>query len=71
MTQILTLKETAKFLRVHPTTMNRLIKKRLIPSFRVGSEHRFVLDVLVEWMNAESAAWVEVEKRKRDKGGLE
>lgn len=64
MNRVLTLEEAADFLRVHKTSMYRIIRRKQIPSFKVGSSHRFSLDALVEWVNAESAAWV-AKKRER------
>ena len=40
--EIMTIKEVSAYLRVHPTTCYRLIKQGRIPSFAVGSEHRFL-----------------------------
>lgn len=42
MSEIMTIKEVSEYLRIHPTTAYRLIKKGAIPSFQVGSDHRFL-----------------------------
>lgn len=40
--QIMTLDQVAKFLHVHPTTVYRLVKEKVIDgAFRVGSDWRF------------------------------
>jgi excisionase family DNA binding protein len=36
MQDVLTLEEVAEYLRAHPTTIYRLLKKQQIPVFRVG-----------------------------------
>jgi excisionase family DNA binding protein len=41
---ILTLTEVALYLRVHPTTIYRLIKSNQLPGFKVGSDWRFKLE---------------------------
>jgi excisionase family DNA binding protein len=47
--KILTLNEVAEFLRVHPSTVYRLIRDRRIPAFRVGSDWRFTLEAIDRW----------------------
>lgn len=42
MSEVMTIKEVSEYLRIHPTTAYRLIKKGAIPSFQVGSDHRFL-----------------------------
>ena len=39
--QIMTVREVSEFLRVHPSTIYRMLKKKMLPSFRVGSDWRF------------------------------
>jgi excisionase family DNA binding protein len=41
---ILTLTEVARYLRVHPSTIYRLLKLNQLPAFRVGSDWRFKLE---------------------------
>ena len=38
--QIMTLGEIADFLKVHRSTLYRLIKQRKLPVFRIGSDYR-------------------------------
>jgi excisionase family DNA binding protein len=47
--KILTLNEVAEFLRVHPSTVYRLIRDGRIPAFRVGSDWRFTLEAIDRW----------------------
>lgn len=47
--QVLTLGELADYLRVHPTTIYRLLKKRAIPAFRMGSDWRFNRETIDQW----------------------
>lgn len=39
--EVLTVKELADYLRVHPTTIYRLLRAGELPGFRVGSDWRF------------------------------
>ena len=43
---LLTIKEAAKFLRVHPSTLYRMLKRRTLPAFRVGSDWRIDARIL-------------------------
>jgi excisionase family DNA binding protein len=47
---ILTVKEIRDLLRVHPSTVYKLIRQGKIPSFRIGSEWRFRKDVILRLM---------------------
>jgi excisionase family DNA binding protein len=49
MTNVLTLEEVANYLRVHPSTVYRMLKKRQIPAFKVGSDWRFNLESIDHW----------------------
>jgi excisionase family DNA binding protein len=48
--KVLTLAEAAKFLRVHPSTIYRLLKQRDLSDFRVGSDHHFTQEAMEVWM---------------------
>jgi excisionase family DNA binding protein len=48
--QIMTVAEVAKYLRVHPSTLYRLLRQHQIPAFKIGSDYRFERDAIVKWM---------------------
>jgi excisionase family DNA binding protein len=50
MNTVLTLDEVASYLRVHPSTIYRLVKKRHLPAFKVGSDWRFKLESIEQWL---------------------
>jgi excisionase family DNA binding protein len=52
MAKVLTLQEVAKYLRVHPSTVYRLAKRGQIPAFKLGSDWRFNLESIDEWLLA-------------------
>lgn len=54
--RVLTVGEVAKYLRVHQTTIYRLLKTQKLPAFRVGSDWRFNLETIEEWMRQEQQA---------------
>ena len=50
MTTVLTLEEAAEFLKVHPSTIDRLLKSRTIPAFKIGSDWRFNQESIQRWI---------------------
>jgi excisionase family DNA binding protein len=53
---ILTVRELADYLRVHPITVYRLLRTKQIPGFRVGSEWRFDMSTIDRWRSGEERA---------------
>jgi excisionase family DNA binding protein len=49
-TRVLTVREVAEYLRVHQTTIYRLLKEQKLPAFRVGSDWRFNREMIDRWM---------------------
>ena len=52
--EVLTVKEVSDLLRVHPSTVYRLIRQGRIPSFQIGTDWRFLKHRLVQWMAEQS-----------------
>jgi excisionase family DNA binding protein len=50
MNTVLTLDEVAGLLRVHPSTIYRLVKNHRIPAFRMGSDWRFNQESIEKWV---------------------
>ena len=46
---ILTLQSVAQYLRVHPSTIYRLLRKKQLPAFKVGHDWRFSLESIDRW----------------------
>jgi excisionase family DNA binding protein len=53
---ILTVQELSEYLRVHPTTIYRLLRTKQIPGFRVGSDWRFNTEMIDRWSSEQAAA---------------
>jgi excisionase family DNA binding protein len=47
---LLTVREVAQYLRVHQTTVYRLLKQHKLPAFQVGSDWRFNREEIQRWM---------------------
>ena len=45
----MTLEEVADYLRVHPSTIYRLLKKGKLPAFKVGTDWRFNTESINNW----------------------
>jgi excisionase family DNA binding protein len=52
MAEVMTLEEVAEFLHVHPSTIYRLLKKRTIPAFKMGSDWRFNQESIERWVRS-------------------
>jgi excisionase family DNA binding protein len=50
MTTVLTLEEAAEFLKVHPSTIDRLLKSHTMPAFKIGSDWRFNQESIQRWI---------------------
>lgn len=49
--KIMTVKEVSEYLRVHPSTVYKLVKNGGMPAFRVGSDWRFASEVIDRWLD--------------------
>jgi excisionase family DNA binding protein len=47
--RVMTVRELAAYLRVHPSTIYRLLKHNQIPAFHVGSDWRFNIETIDSW----------------------
>ena len=48
--RVLTVRELAGYLRVHQTTVYRLLREQKLPAFRVGADWRFNREEIERWM---------------------
>jgi excisionase family DNA binding protein len=46
---VMTVREVAAYLRVHPSTIYRLLKRGRIPGFRIDGDWRFHIKTIDEW----------------------
>ena len=60
MSSIMTLEEVAGYLRVHPSTVYRMVKNHSIPAFKIGSDWRFNRESIDVWrVRAEKGPTIE------------
>lgn len=48
-TRVMTVQDVSAYLRVHPSTIYRLLKRNELPAFRVGSDWRFNVEAIDRW----------------------
>jgi excisionase family DNA binding protein len=67
---IFTIKELSEHLRVHPTTIYRLLRQGRLPGFRVGSNWRFSREAIEQWEREQAGRSTGVSRRgQRKKSG--
>lgn len=66
--KVLTVRELSEYLRVHPTTVYRLLRAKQLPGFRVGSEWRFSIDMIDRWRSEEEQESVSARRRSKRTG---
>lgn len=52
--KIMTVKEVAKYLDIHPMTLYKLVREGRIPAFKVGGQWRFRKVALDRWVDRET-----------------
>ena len=48
--KVLTVRDVSSYLRVHPSTIYRMLKRNQLPAFRVGSDWRFTVEAIDHWL---------------------
>jgi excisionase family DNA binding protein len=52
MNEVLTVGEIAVFLRLHPATIYKMVRRGELPAFRLGSGLRFTRARIEEWLES-------------------
>ena len=47
--KVMNVSEVSAYLRVHPSTIYKLLKRNQIPAFRMGSDWRFNIEAIDRW----------------------
>jgi excisionase family DNA binding protein len=46
---VLTVQDLAHYLKIHPSTVYRLLKRGQLPAFKIGSDWRFGVEDIDRW----------------------
>ncbi len=55
--KVITVGELSEYLRVHRSTLYRLLKKGQLPGFKIGSDWRFNLETIDKWRMQGGRLW--------------
>jgi excisionase family DNA binding protein len=47
--KVMTVRDVSDYLRVHPSTIYKLLKRNQIPAFHMGSDWRFNIEAVDRW----------------------
>lgn len=64
--RLLTLSEAANLLQVSTRTLQRMIRNRELPAFKVGGQWRLRETQLRQWVENRESSLVKLEKESRD-----
>jgi excisionase family DNA binding protein len=53
--KVLNVNDLSHYLRIHLSTIYRLLKNRELPAFKVGSDWRFNIETIDEWRMGKTA----------------
>ena len=59
--KVITIGELSEYLRVHRSTLYRLLKRGQLPGFKIGSDWRFNVEAIDQWRMQQSAPLSEPE----------
>jgi excisionase family DNA binding protein len=62
--EILTAKQVAEYLHIHPLTVHRFAREGVIPAFKIGTDWRFKKKNLDEWIKQRINSHMETLKKK-------
>jgi excisionase family DNA binding protein len=64
--EILTAKEVAEYLSIHPLTVHRYAREGRIPAFKIGTDWRFHKKYIERWIREKSVYQIENKERRKE-----
>jgi excisionase family DNA binding protein len=61
--KVMTVNELSEYLRVHRSTIYRLLKKGQLPGFKIGSDWRFNVEAIDEWRMQQGSGLLAAEEQ--------
>jgi excisionase family DNA binding protein len=63
--EILTAKEVAEYLNIHPLTVHKYAREVKIPAFKIGTDWRFHKKYIERWIKEKSVYNLESKERRK------
>jgi PTS system nitrogen regulatory IIA component len=63
--EILTAKEVAEYLNIHPLTVHKYAREGKIPAFKIGTDWRFHKKYIERWIKEKSVYNLESKERRK------
>jgi excisionase family DNA binding protein len=63
--QIMTSKEVAEYLNIHPLTVHKYAREGKIPAFKIGTDWRFHKKYIERWIKEKSVYSLDGKERKK------
>ena len=63
--EILTAKEVAEYLKIHPLTVHKYAREGKIPAFKIGTDWRFHKKYIERWIKEKSVYNLEDKERRK------
>ena len=63
--EILTAKEVAEYLNIHPLTVHRYAREGRIPAFKIGTDWRFHKKYIERWIREKSVYNAQGKERRK------
>jgi excisionase family DNA binding protein len=58
-TRVMTVREASSYLRIHPTTIYKLLRRGELPGFRIGSDWRFNVEEIDRYLKRPTGGGLE------------
>jgi excisionase family DNA binding protein len=65
MKEILTAKEVAEYLNIHPLTVHKYAREGKIPAFKIGTDWRFHKKYIERWIKEKSSYVIQPKERRK------
>ncbi|MGD0335848.1 MAG: helix-turn-helix domain-containing protein [Candidatus Omnitrophota bacterium] len=65
MKEILTAKEVAEYLKIHPLTVHKYAREGKIPAFKIGTDWRFHKKYIERWIKEKSSYVLQPKERRK------
>jgi excisionase family DNA binding protein len=68
--KVMTIGQLCQYLRLHHSTIYRLLRRHQLPCFKIGNEWRFNVEAIDRWRMQQSAALNEISQHEAEKAEI-